>query len=320
MDDRQLELWGKGIGHEIAFWEHWLATNGDDKWPENFAQRQATDTPLDSFLVDILGDFDPKAVKILDVGAGPISKLGKVYKGVKLDIIACDPLADYYAAIRDKHGVTPPIRTIKGFAEDLVCFFPSDHFDLVTCTNALDHSIEPLRGIVQMLEVIKPGRNVVLQHTFNEAERNKYHDFHQWNFDLQEGRFIIWNRNYRIDVAEALEQFATVKAWDGGYMTAVITKQGPVSLSELIDPRARVTELLDVLMAKSRVTGNEARANEKLQAAKEKLEATKNKFQAAKKRNAELAARLAALHKSLSWRLTKPVRVLSRILRSTGVA
>lgn len=325
MDDRQLELWGSGIDSEIGFWDGWFRTKGSE-WPDDYAARLAPDTPIDPFFVDILGAVDLTTVKILDVGAGPISKHGKVHKGIKLDIVACDPLADYYAAIRDKYEVTPPIRTTKSFAEDLASFFPSDHFDLVTCTNALDHSFEPLRGIAQMLEVVKPGGVVVLRHAFNEADHNEYTGLHQWNFDLQDGRFIIWNPNYRIDVAEVLAPFATVRAEDLGYMTAIITKQNPISSSELVDPRARVRELLNLLTGNSYRRGQDknaaeakaVRAEAKAVRVEAKAAAAKAKAAAAEAKAAVAESRYNAALRSTSWRITAPMRSLSRLLKAVA--
>jgi hypothetical protein len=76
--------------------------------------------------------------------------------------------------------------------------------------NALDHSYDPLRGIQQMLEVVKPGHYVLLLHKVNEAENQNYKAFHQWNFCAEEGRFIIWNRQTRLCVNEALGKTAEV--------------------------------------------------------------------------------------------------------------
>ena len=76
--------------------------------------------------------------------------------------------------------------------------------------NALDHSYDPLRGIQQMLEVVKPGHHVLLLHRVNEAENQNYKAFHQWNLCAEEGRFIIWNRQTRLCVNEALGETAEV--------------------------------------------------------------------------------------------------------------
>ena len=189
------------------------------------------------------------------MGSDPISKLGKFHNGIKLKITACDPLANYYAEILRALGVVPPIRTIQAFAEDLSCYFEKDWFDMVVCTNALDHSFEPMRGLVQMLEVVKLGGTVLLQHRLREAKSEKYAGFHQWNFDRQDGRFIMWNRTERIDVAEHIAPFAEVTVEDLGWVVVTIRKTAPVVAPQSTDMRARIRALLNSMLALSHTRG-----------------------------------------------------------------
>ena len=132
--------------------------------------------------------------------------------GLDVEVTAVDPLASAYARLLAEAGLEPPIRTRFGTAEDLSCFFADSSFDIVHCQNALDHSFDPLRGIAEMLRVSRPGGNVVLHHHRCEAEHAGYGGFHQYNFDVEHGRFVIWNRQQRIDVATALHIPATIVA------------------------------------------------------------------------------------------------------------
>ncbi len=50
-------------------------------------------------------------IRILDVGAGPLTVLGKRLTGVQIDITAVDPLAGDYGTLLQRHGIAPPIRT-----------------------------------------------------------------------------------------------------------------------------------------------------------------------------------------------------------------
>jgi hypothetical protein len=47
-----------------------------------------------------------------------------------------------------------------------------------------------------MIDVVKKGRYVLLEHCPNEAEATKYSGLHQWNFDLSpDGDFLIKSKS-----------------------------------------------------------------------------------------------------------------------------
>ena len=114
-----------------------------------------------------------------------------------------DPLAGEYNALLDRHGV-PPVRTRPCAAESVADVLGEARFDLVYCQNALDHTEEPLAGLEQMVRAVKPGRWVLLKHVIDEGEHEGYVGLHDWNFRIEDGRFVIWNRETRIYPDERL--------------------------------------------------------------------------------------------------------------------
>jgi SAM-dependent methyltransferase len=243
-------LWGNGIEYELAFWRDLFATSGG-RWPQDFQARTDPDTEIDRYILKVVGADNIGTAKILDVGSGPISVLGKTHAGQRLDITGCDPLADYYARIAAEFSVARAIPVVKAFAEDLSAYFEPDQFDLVHCQNALDHSMEPLRAVLQMLIVAKPGGAVLLRHQLNEAENENYSGFHQWNFDAEDGHFIMWNRQQRLNVNERVEPFADVTVDKREGLAVVLRKHTSVTEQPMTDARARTRELLDGVMAMS---------------------------------------------------------------------
>jgi SAM-dependent methyltransferase len=206
---KDLAAWEAGKDHEVSFWERYLVTEGL-YWPEDYKFRLDLEQPLQSYVVRFLNAPPGTTVSILDVGAGPLTRLGKRWQGHTVHITAVDPLADKYKRLLAEVGITPPVQTQPGEVERLSELFSANRFDLVHMRNALDHSYDPLLGIQQMLDVVKPKGYVVLRHVANEGENEDYRGFHQWNFCADNGRFVIWNRNTRLSVNDALDGLAQI--------------------------------------------------------------------------------------------------------------
>jgi SAM-dependent methyltransferase len=200
---RQASGWSEGIAHELWFWSRWFETRGLD-WPDDFAARLDSSQQLIPALQNLLPASPTGAVRILDVGAGPMTNIGFAHESLPLDIIACDPLADFYSTLSDRHGIQRPIVTHFAVAEDLSSYIAEDSFDIVHCCNALDHSADPVRGLIEMLRVLKKNGAVYLKHHINEAQTENYQGFHQFNFDVRDGRFVIWNKVEFTDVLSVL--------------------------------------------------------------------------------------------------------------------
>lgn len=243
--------WAKGIAFEEDYWFRWLDSKGMG-YTDDWLVKTLPDAELDSEIQATLrasglgreGTDGKIGYRILDVGAGPLSPMGKIMGDANVEIVPTDPLAIVYDQILARVGYTPIIRTQFAPAEDLSCFFPPSSFDLIYCANALDHSFEPFRGIVEMLRVLKPGGTIILRHSINEAENENYSGFHQHNFDIQDGKFIIWNRSGRIIVDDALPVACKCFHRVEGYLRTNIRKisefDSPVTIGEL---QSRITRL-----------------------------------------------------------------------------
>jgi SAM-dependent methyltransferase len=200
------------LAQEVQFWRNWFATGGL-QWPEDYAFRTNPDAEVDdSVLRGILAAIPHAKVSILDVGAGPITGIGFRYPGKELALTAIDPLADEYDRILGEHGLEPAVRTQPLRGEDLLSRFAPGSFDVAFARNSLDHAVDPLPIIHNMVSVVRPGGHVVLRHAVNEAVTEEYGQLHQWNFDEREGRCIVWRRPGRHrDVAVELRDRAEVR-------------------------------------------------------------------------------------------------------------
>lgn len=168
-------------------------------------------TPLQHWAQELLAAPPGATVRLLDVGAGPVTQLGKVWPGRTVLITATDPLANEYNDLLDQARIIPPVRTRLGHGETLSQQFHPNTFDFVCAINALDHSYDPLLVIQGMVDVAKPGSWVKLIHFVNEAEAAGYTGLHQWNFALEDGEFIVWNQRERVRARDRLQRVAEIR-------------------------------------------------------------------------------------------------------------
>jgi SAM-dependent methyltransferase len=217
--------WKFNISYEIRFWDKCIKTNGLI-WPDEYKLRFNPLLPLQQEVAILLPKINE--VRILDVGAGPFTYLGKVHQGIDLNITAIDPLADEYDRILKKYSKTPLIRTQKLNAENLSKKFQENSFDLVFARNCIDHAYSPETAILEMIKVVKKGRYVLLIHRPNEAENENWEGLHQWNFSEYKGDFLISSKNLELNFTkkyiELCEIQCTFDANDNMLHTKILKK------------------------------------------------------------------------------------------------
>lgn len=231
-----------GLRGELRWWRRYIATAGGP-WPEDLQQRLDPTAPLQEPLIaDRLGRFEGAAVRVLDVGAGPISSLGKAHRDVRLDITAVDPLAEEYARLLSEAGIHPSVRTEACHGEDVAKRFGTAAFDVAYSRNAIDHSADPLAVLRAMVDTVVPGGFVALRHYRCEAENNGYVDLHNWNFDVDSGSLLVWGPYGSHDLSAELEGEATVTCWleEGSelapWVCAILDKRNSPTAERLSSP------------------------------------------------------------------------------------
>jgi SAM-dependent methyltransferase len=182
--------WRWRLPTEVGHWDIWLRTRGMSD-PGDFARRITPDQPLQEHLKKLLPASKGEAYRILDIGAGPLTTVGKVCDGRKIELLAIDPLASVYDMLLEKNGITPPVRTKYGEAEQIAEMYADGSFDLVHAANSLDHAHDPVAAIKAAARVVRPGGHVFLEHILNEGDREGYGGLHQWNFGVEDDSFTI---------------------------------------------------------------------------------------------------------------------------------
>ena len=172
----------------------------------------------------------------LDAGSGPVSDCGSVTDKTNLIIRAVDPLAEAYALMKKQHGLVTKIAPEFCCVELLSGKFSEETFDIVHMRNSLDHSFNPVLGIIQMLYVCKTGGKLILVHFDNEAECENYDGLHQWNLNVRDSKFTIWRGERKLDAGEIFGEYADIECIpavnDGHkrYHTVILTKKKLVPL------------------------------------------------------------------------------------------
>jgi SAM-dependent methyltransferase len=247
----RFEFWAAGIPHELRFWTDWARTKGG-RWPDEFAKRMNPATPLAPWILGQALKASLNHIRILDVGAGPVTSLGYVPpKGMTMELIAIDPLAGAYAQEFGALGLTPPVTTQFALAEELSAFLPAESFDIVHCRQAIDCCFDPLRGLTEMLRLIKPGGVMMLYHMPNQAEAAGYVGLRQYNLEVEDerhhmpnqaeaagyvglrqcnlevedDRLVIWRGAERWDVQTALPVRTRLRANNRGQVSVIIEKR-----------------------------------------------------------------------------------------------
>jgi len=227
-------LWSRAQGEELQFWDDILATGGG-KWGDVYPMRYDPEWPLQDYLCSLVAAPPGATVRILDVGAGPLTIVGKKWPGREVQITAVDPNAEAYDRLLTKHGVRPPVRTRFGYAELLTTIVPHSSFDLVHSRNAVDHSRDAVLAIEQMITCAKPGGWVFLHHSICEGEKQRYTGPHQWNFYPRDGAFHVGRPGrLAVNVTRRLADRATVEvrpSHDSGWFV-VVMKRHPAADEE----------------------------------------------------------------------------------------
>jgi len=196
--------WSTEIETELDFWEKWIATKGG-KWPDDYSFRIQFDSVINEQLSNYIKTFFPPGdIDILDVGAGPLSCLGKTLNNYVINITAVDALANYYRELR--FGFKPPVITEYCDSENLNEKFGDNRFHISHARNTLDHSYDPLKAIDQMIRVTKIGGLIITHHEANEALRANWNGFHKWNFYIGKNGFTLSSKHNIFNINELIKQ------------------------------------------------------------------------------------------------------------------
>lgn len=133
----------------------------------------------------------PHPFHVLQVGSGLGAHGHRAQCGTRHgEVVTCDSFARLYRQIALQAGHDP----LDGFpsqcdVEELWRYFPDDYFDVAYSSNALDHTVHPLRAFEMMLRALRPGGMILVRNFRNvhpEIWTTLSDGQHQWGFELED--------------------------------------------------------------------------------------------------------------------------------------
>jgi SAM-dependent methyltransferase len=167
---------------------------------DKYLDRLNPNKRIEGFLAELLIDNTENRIKILDIGAGPITKVGYKLDNKQIELHPIDPLAKVYNRILHKKKIYPPVKTKLGNVENLSKSYGENEFDLIYANNSIDHTANPLKAIYEIHYVLKPNHYFYFSHFINEGNKNNYYGLHQWNFYCIDDNLFLSSRTKRIEL------------------------------------------------------------------------------------------------------------------------
>lgn len=168
-----------GIYHELNFWRGFVKTErflhgwvGKGKTPE-----------LQQYVAEFIKSVPHE--KVADVGSGVVSILNGL-----VPVTPIDPLGELYQLVFDyrAHKLAHPLPYP---AEEIPAI---NTFDIVHCSNAIDHTQRPLLAYESMMGAVKPGGYLIIQGFENEGTHENWQGFHQHDIYVQMESLCIKNQ------------------------------------------------------------------------------------------------------------------------------
>lgn len=235
-----IKKWISGMDDEICFWDNYfrLKSYSGKEGYEN-ATVYAHQFRYEQ-------DIEDAQEYWLDVGSGPLSSCGSETKKADLHLVAVDPLANIYSAIKAKYKVNTKIKPRYCMVERLAETFSENMFDVVHMRNSLDHSYNPVLGIAQLIYVCKIGGRIILRHYDNVAKNEKYTGLHQWNLVTENSSLYVWTKGKKYDIGKIFEKNIDIESIERSretelpFHTVVLRKKMDIQLVE--DPFKHILE------------------------------------------------------------------------------
>lgn len=242
---RQSGQWVEELASEVRYWVSRVAKENGTYHGEYLANINNLEVkPAKGYCGENIFHYLKEGSVLMDIGCGAVSRYGSLLPdGDRVILVAVDSLAHAYKRINEDYAPENKKNVTFGMFEFMAVFFQKDFADVILIENALDHCIDPLKSIVECLQILKPGGLLRLYHHRAEALWEGCLGLHKWNVDYNENmEFIIWNEDNYININRFFGNEVEVKLYAEGdeernsqYITVEIVKKETYNYFNYID-------------------------------------------------------------------------------------
>lgn len=199
-----LQIWIDGIDSELSYWMNSVFSK-TGLFHDQYERIRKDQIDLSKRRFSQMINLSDKT--ILDVGCGLMSEYASIG-----GLVPVDAMAPFYNIINStiKDGYKEDYRCTFGMFEFLSYYMGCDSVDVIHISNALDHSLDPFKSLVECLKVVKKGGVIFLKHRRAVAIYENWRGLHQWNLDIINGNFVIWGKDNAVNISEELSEYADI--------------------------------------------------------------------------------------------------------------
>ncbi len=130
--------------------------------------------------------------KVLDVGSGS-GAFVEYCRNLGMDAYGCEISKYAYARPSEDSYI------YRDRLEDV--HFPTDHFDIVTCHDVVEHVLDPIQFIREMFRVLKQGGTCFIDFPrfFHQASRHHWKPEHVWYFSVDDLNRILGEIGFNVE-------------------------------------------------------------------------------------------------------------------------
>lgn len=183
--------------------------------------------PVNTRIKKELTSFQNKKIRLLDICCGPFPKSGIFAEDYTIERTLVDTLSEsYHSMLKENSIKTYEQKIICCNVEELHNNFSMNSFEIIYSKNALDHTYNPIEAIANLINLITHNGVIILEHYINEGKYTNYYGLHQWDFNVENGDFIISNydKTVNFNATRKYTQVNIETSIDGNKIINIIRK------------------------------------------------------------------------------------------------